>query len=363
MRAPSAYRWTAYILLNSLLLLVLINGLATGVLVLYHTVHALHPAPWHSEPARGLKRGPHPGFSDEEIGAMTKELWQPFAYEPFALIKEQPRTGRFVNVSPQGFRKVKDQAPWPLAKDAYTIFVFGGSTTFGYGVTDAQTVPSFLQEALRSGGLKRANVYNFGRGFYYSSTERILFSNLLVAGERPNMVLFIDGLNDAYYVKDEPAFSDAFRDYMDSSPAQARDLLKQLFWKLPAARLIRGAIDLFQQGNEPLPEIPQPLAGPKTYGKPNVLSSIIQRYNVNKRLIEASCRAFGITSVFVWQAVPTYKYDLQHDLYASTIPEEHYQSQFLYPAMAAYAAAHDMGSDFIWAADGFRNIGGRRSAL
>jgi hypothetical protein len=33
------------------------------------------------------------------------------------------------------------------------LFVFGGSSAFGYGVSDSETVASFLQEALSKAGL------------------------------------------------------------------------------------------------------------------------------------------------------------------------------------------------------------------
>jgi hypothetical protein len=49
-------------------------------------------------------------------------------------------------------------------------FVFGGSTTFGYGESDNLTIPSNLQYYLREAfQTDQSAVYNFGRAFYFSS--------------------------------------------------------------------------------------------------------------------------------------------------------------------------------------------------
>ena len=85
--------------------------------------------------------------------------------------------------------------------------MFGGSTAFGIGVPDDQTVASHLQTQLgtaRDG--REVRVYNFGRGAYYSSQERALFERLIVAGYVPNLAIFLDGLNDFFfYDQDRPS--------------------------------------------------------------------------------------------------------------------------------------------------------------
>lgn len=101
---------------------------------------------------------------------------------------------------------VEDEGPWPPAKSNLNIFVFGGSTTFGYGIADGETIASALQRKLANSSSKPIRIYNFGRGHYYSTQERILFSNLLGAGTVADVAVFIDGLNEFYYRKDAPQY-------------------------------------------------------------------------------------------------------------------------------------------------------------
>src|SRR6185369_12207002 len=111
-----------------------------------------------------------------------------------------------VTVDPAGFRAGRDQRPWPPDPARFNVFVFGGSTTFGYGVADGDTIASQLQPLLARHGRDVA-VYNFGRGYYYSTQERILYEQLLAGGFVPALAVFIDGLNDFCYDHDDSAVS------------------------------------------------------------------------------------------------------------------------------------------------------------
>jgi len=53
-------------------------------------------------------------------------------------------------------------------------------------------------------------VYNFGRAGYYSTQERILFEYFVAKGVKPDVAIFLDGLNDFFEKeKDEPDFSNS----------------------------------------------------------------------------------------------------------------------------------------------------------
>jgi len=73
-----------------------------------------------------------------------------------------------------------------------STWVFGGSTVFGTGVTDDDTIPAHLNQLGKKG-----NVFvNFGTqaSFQNNEIEKLLL--LLKKGWRPKRVIFIDGLND-----------------------------------------------------------------------------------------------------------------------------------------------------------------------
>ena len=100
---------------------------------------------------------------------------------------------------------------WPPQSKNFNIFLFGGSTTFGYGVSDNQTIASYLQEYLTKNTDSNICVYNFGRGYYYLTQERILYEQLLTSGFVPDLAIFIDGLNDLAFNNNEPFFTDRLR--------------------------------------------------------------------------------------------------------------------------------------------------------
>lgn len=109
----------------------------------------------------------------------------------------------------------------PEADDTLDIYFFGGSTMFGFNVLDHETIPSqFVQlykEKFPNG--KSLRVHNYGTPTYYSYQELILFSNLVYTGHKPDIVVFLDGINDfwfataAYYR--QSYFSYVFRQVID----------------------------------------------------------------------------------------------------------------------------------------------------
>jgi lysophospholipase L1-like esterase len=146
---------------------------------------------------------------------MLREVWleRPRRYDPLVEYSEAPFSGRYVHVSEAGFRAIKNQQPLDVAGSVH-VFVFGGSTTFGSGLPDWETIPSFLQKALRrSNPAKNYSVFNFGVGYYYSTLERIRFEKLLTAGIKPDIAIFIDGLNDFsfYHIPDRSPQSEFLR--------------------------------------------------------------------------------------------------------------------------------------------------------
>ena len=70
-------------------------------------------------------------------------------------------------------------------------YVFGGSTTFGHGVPDDDTVVSYMNKLQ-----PKSNWLNFGVNAHDSIRETDKLLHLLRQGYRPTKVVFIDGLND-----------------------------------------------------------------------------------------------------------------------------------------------------------------------
>ena len=114
-------------------------------------------------------------------------------YEPLTEFKEKPKNSKFVSVSKLGNRciKINLENCEPAKGGENEIWIFGGSTVFGYGLKNNETIAAYLNELIRD---KR--VINFGQGYYNSNQSRIYFQNLLTFLPKPHAAIFLEGFND-----------------------------------------------------------------------------------------------------------------------------------------------------------------------
>jgi len=126
-----------------------------------------------------------------------------FAFQPWVGFSEPEYRGKRLSVKldPAGFpvRNTANPKRDP-SRSMINIYTFGGSTTFGYSVSDEHTWPSFLSNILNeraeSAGLGiQVIVSNYGRGYFNTSQEMVLAQDLLKSGRLPNVALFMDGVN------------------------------------------------------------------------------------------------------------------------------------------------------------------------
>ncbi len=341
------YATLSIILLNTTLLFVGINFLLYAAILVRHEYfsRALSIVRSYGTDLYAV----YPDFSDDEVDQLLEETWRrPYVFEPFTQFKERPYRGKYVNVDANGFRVGKDQGPWPIDRENFNVFLFGGSTIFSYGLADDETVGSFLQELLNSTTSSRpVRVYNFGRGYYYSSQERILFEKLLLEGHIPDLAIFADGLNEFFYTSDEPNYSEELSSFLDNQ-WDVKGGISSLIYKLPIAKAVRFAA---RKQTSPEGKASDQVPREKKYNSPALLRHIIYRYLTNKKFIEAVAVAQSVQVAFVWQPVPTYKYNIDHHLFASKGFGRHTYSMFGYPMMADMYKNRRVGGDFFWCAD------------
>jgi hypothetical protein len=364
LRAAGVYKACSLVLLNCLVLYLLLNLFLGASFWIYDACNAGSDSKWGidpitaSYPARSLDRV-YAGWGRRERLTMLRENWnRPFTYDDYTHFRERPIAGKYVHVSDAGYRHSRDQGPWPPVTENLNIFVFGGSTTFGYGLPDDQTIPSCLQGALAGRSRRRVCVYNFGVGWYYSTQERIALEKLLLSGHVPDIALFIDGLNDCWRPNNRPAFWGEMARVFEQvqgigiqspSPGEARDPSGRLalevgFSRLPVGRASRAIVERIQSW------LPQP-APPQQDGHTRVELDC-NVYLTNKFLIEQLCRRYEVTPLFVWQPVPGYKYDLKHHLFAySYSPEYRAAQEEYYRMMRRSIAENPPGPHFLWCAD------------
>ncbi len=343
-------QWSFLIAINCLALFLILNMSVWGYTKLteLRTQNNQAPKPpmWHKKSNQELEKL-FPKLSKQEIDQLISDNRRILQeYDPYTQFKEAPYHTRFVNVDVNGFRRSINQGPWPPRQKDFVIFFYGGSTSFGYGVPDTETVASHLQEILRSKLGMPVTVYNFGRGAYFSSQERVLFEKHLQDGHIPEMVIFMDGINEFSHVDGVPSYTNDLREFMREHDIP---LHTKLFRELPLIRFI-GRLGTGSDRHSP--DIKHEQTVLQRQSDPEILRAVVRRYMMNKRIVEAICKDIGITCVFVWQPTPIFGHDLTHHIfrnfdYDSYMPHLKHGYEFV----AGSSTFRELSGNFIWLAD------------
>jgi len=172
----------------------------------------------------------------------------------------------------------------PNTNKPLTIFFLGGSTTYGFNVTDAETIPSSFVRAYQKQYPqgRPIRVVNWGMPFYFSYQELILLSDQIFRDNTPDMVIMLDGLNDclqanATYTR-APVFALGIQDLVRPGTATANSQ-QQDYYELPATMNIDSACRM-----------------------------VVQRYIDNIRHARDITATYNIPLYCFWQPVPYYNY-------------------------------------------------------
>jgi len=182
------------------------------------------------------------------------------------------------------------------------IWMFGGSTMFGWGVPDDQTIASHLARILSHALPERSvTVINQGHSYFFSSQELALFQTLLRRGERCDVAVFLDGLNEAfvYSLEDAPAFSNRMRSAFEQEQSRNPTAATHFFWisrQFPPLKLL-ASIKNRLVGQRTADAIPLLTHSEPTYDP-------VRKYQLNMAAEAALGNTQGIKTLFFWQPVP-----------------------------------------------------------
>lgn len=289
----------------------LILMISVGLLVIFELILSVLPA-WHGKDAGktgDTRPAPVPMYWEEYHPYVTK--WHPYVYW-----RHEPFTGKHINVSDQGLRRTWNRRTQPDKPGIrYKIWCFGGSTMWGEGDRDEFTIPSQISRILSDRfPAIQVEVSNFGEAGYVSTQELITLYLQLRKGDRPDLVIFLDGANDVYSgyhnaAAGLPVFEwDRERDFNMGKRfrrlTQDKATLALLFLK--ATEVYRWAKRQAGQGRDTALE--RNLSpGERTEFSDSRISelaeSVWQNYQFNVSAIAELCRARGISTLFYWQPV------------------------------------------------------------
>jgi hypothetical protein len=185
-----------------------------GVEVALRGCFAIRDATRGELPEKPDERALLPAYAGADYDPVEtwRELWAGtriwLNYEPYTVWSRKAISGQYVNVDPAGRRVTRhgyEGAPGvgPSADEVLEIWQLGGSTTWGMGVPDAETIPSRLALLFNDFGVD-TRVTNLGDTGMVSTQEVLTLLRSLQTEAPPDLVLFYDGANEPLGVAEAP---------------------------------------------------------------------------------------------------------------------------------------------------------------
>lgn len=286
----NAYRYVAITLLNTCLVLAAFTGVCWGIFY----VHDPKPAPYssflHADAMHTMSHDEARRFFLEFDRMGERET---YIYQPWLGFSERVYHSPRLNVDEGIFVPIRRTVN-PLGSDGkpeLVIWMFGGSTMFGWGVPDDQTIAShlaaFLAQRLPD---RKIVVVNYGHSYYFSSQEIQLFQILLRRGQRCDAAVFFHGTNDILLngEEDRPAFADSTALAFAHEQHDFRARFLRISPGFPPVRMMRSALEM--------------LVPPQTQQTP--MFDVVNRYRFNLEIASAAGRAAQVPTYFFWQPMP-----------------------------------------------------------
>jgi len=224
----------------TLLFILSLNFLSEGVLLIYGLAE--------QQMIMVDERANLPNYADDRETA--KLHFQEFnqlltQFEPFVGWSRKPFHGETININTKGDRIHQNEATGgAISPNVTSVDFFGGSTMWGTGVVDTETIPALFNKISKIPTFNRAETNFTSR----QSLERLI--NLLTfEAETINSVVFYDGVNDILNLcrsenkVGEHGYTDYIRKLLESegnkSPANN-------FWKYIDFTFLRGTKNLIK---------------------------------------------------------------------------------------------------------------------
>jgi len=223
-----------------------------------------------------------------------------FVYKPWVGFSERTFHSALLNIDegePLPIRRTIE--PADAGASNKTIWLFGGSTQFGWGVPDDQTIASHLS-AILSTSRTHYTVVNYGHTEFYSSQEALLFATLLRHGHKCDIAVFLDGLNDSYGPRNDTPDMTAGTAYGflqqedDAAAENSRNVIITPFF--PPVRVMNGLLRRL---------VPLPKASPEAAGRLSETKyDPVAIYRFNMSMIKEMAESEKIQVSFYWQPTP-----------------------------------------------------------
>lgn len=286
----NAYGKTALIAFNTLLFLLVVE---LAIISAFNVIKIISGAKFVPSNEALSFRGDETWYDD--YGEDIRELDRHGKYVPYALWGHTTMTGEAININDDGTRRV----PGAICdEDAYRVFAYGGSTMWGMGAPDWETIPAYLQQSLETTLDRPVCVVNFGQMSYVSTQGVILLMRSLQSGTVPDLVVFYDGINDVIAARQtgDPGahrnmgvFTSIFND-----PDQSSSTHPLILW-LRGTYAFRFVDALVEEPEATVTDDSSPQS------ESSLAEGIVNAYLANYQIVAGMADTFGFDYRFFWQ--------------------------------------------------------------
>ena len=240
---------------------------------------------------------------EEEARRSYVAQWRPYVYW-----RRKPYQGKYINIDTDGIRLTVSPKPTPQeSHPPVKIFMFGGSTMWGVGARDAFTIPSILAQELQNKGMA-TEVINFGENGYVSTQEVIMLQLLLQKGQRPDLVIFYDGVNDTF-----SAFQQGMAGLTENEFHRVKEfnllqpdrliamLLKEIASRTSTMRFLTSGLRKAGMSRETVGGNSLPFANRAPIGEEALAQEVLNTYKGNIEFVKALSEHYHFKYIFYWQ--------------------------------------------------------------
>jgi hypothetical protein len=228
------------------------------------------------------------------------ERWQPYVY-----FRQKPFWGKTITIDNVGRRTTWQSHMRPSARGnrrSVKVLTLGGSSLWGFGARDLETIPSLLARLLDEKGwdVQLENLTEIG---YVSTQEVVALVRALQTGARPDVVIFYDGVNDttSALLEGEPGVT-------TNEINRRREFnLLQSPGRMAAAMALKvvkdsGSYRFAQMVRRRLDgETGEPAGFTGMMKVPDVGAGVVRHYEANVTIVKALAKSFGFRALFFWQ--------------------------------------------------------------
>jgi lysophospholipase L1-like esterase len=214
-------------------------------------------------------------------------------YHPFGLWRSRPFSGETINVDASGLRRTVHSRCGPGDR---LVWLFGGSTMWGFGAPDWETIPSLL--AKRYADERRpVCAVNYGEDSWRAAQGVVkLTLELKTASRRPDVVVFLSGCNDVFTPFFLTGRADREWDFAESKP-----------WLDDLATRGDGSFAFLRATNTAMlaRRVATRLKGPAPWPAPSdpgrLAQEVADDFFHDMEVVDALSRGYGFRYAFFWQ--------------------------------------------------------------